>query len=550
MLNIINRQNVRWLIYNTKPHIVSLVVLTMFDTITALTGVFSTIIVKKVIDCASLHLEVRKLLLTFILITLFGMIVDAIFSVISVSVCEKYSFTLRQNLFDGILRSTMSEINRYHSGKLMTRLTSDINIVAGGITQIFTSFFVLAIKLAAAFATLYYFDSGMAVMVLCLAPVNVIIGYFIGKKIKVLQEKVVQSEENYRGFMQEAVSNLSVIKAFSNENIFSEKLDVLRHERLKWIVKKNNVNVVASFLMNGFYNFVYIIVFVIGIIRLRGSIISYGTFALFITIVNQIQDPVIGLSKLLPQGVAVWASIGRIVEIESITKERDGEMISLGDKVDVAVDNVYFGYNEKEVLKDTTFSIKSGEFAAVLGKSGVGKTTLVKTLLGFVQPNKGNVWYAGSNGKCKTVCKQIRGCISYVPQGNTLFSGKISDNVRIGNDKATDEEIISALKCACADDFLDSLDDGNEWDICLGEKGLGLSEGQAQRIAIARAIVKKAPFLILDEATSALDEKTEQRVLDNISRLNPRPACMVITHRKAALKFCNKIIKINPGSTV
>jgi ABC-type multidrug transport system fused ATPase/permease subunit len=266
--------------------------------------------------------------------------------------------------------------------------------------------------------------------------------------------------------------------------------------------------------------------------------------SVFLALINRVQAPIIGLSQQLPKVIAMFTSAERIIELSDLPEEKKLETNIDTTELGVYANGLTFGYDEKEtVLEDVSFRIKPRESTAVIGESGIGKTTLIRLILSFVEPNSGSISFFNNKNEEVPTSAGIRDHIAYVPQGNTLFSGTIKDNVLIGRTDATDDDIKDALRLASALDFVEELPEG--LNTRIGEKGLGLSEGQAQRIAIARAIVRKAPFMIFDEATSALDEGTEQKVINGLEQLSPRPACLIITHRKSILKYCTQELMIS-----
>ena len=264
--------------------------------------------------------------------------------------------------------------------------------------------------------------------------------------------------------------------------------------------------------------------------------------SVFLTLVNRVQAPVMGLAQQIPRVVSILASAGRIMELQELPLEEKEEEPLAVVQAGVDVSGLTFGYTQDNVLENVSLHIAPGEFVAVIGESGIGKTTLIRIIMSFMSNIQGSVTFYNEKGETQKANAATRNFIAYVPQGNTLFSGTVRENIRMGNLNATEEEMNEALKLAAAYDFVQELPKGI--DTVIGERGHGLSEGQAQRIAIARAFVKKAPFLILDEATSSLDEATEQEVIRGLQRLTPRPTCLVITHRKSILQYCDREIKI------
>ncbi|MGL5244543.1 MAG: ABC transporter ATP-binding protein, partial [Sarcina sp.] len=291
----------------------------------------------------------------------------------------------------------------------------------------------------------------------------------------------------------------------------------------------------------------YFIVFSLGAMNLAKGIGSFGTLTALLQLFSYIQGPFAGLAAQLPAVVSALAATERLMEIENISMEKfnNEEYHNILEKniPVVNIKDVNFSYkNDTPILENISLTIKPGEIVALVGPSGQGKTTLIKLILSFITAKKGEITLSYNN-RCVNLNSIHRSLIAYVPQGNTLFSGTIKDNIIYGNKYANEVEIEEATKIACAWEFINNLP--NKFDTVIGEKGLGLSEGQAQRIAIARAIIMKKPILILDEATSALDELTEMKVLQCIKNLKHKPTCIIITHRPSALEICNRILKLN-----
>lgn len=533
----------KWIHSHTKGYYGQIFLMTILESAIALIEILSAIAVKYVIDNATEGKDIMFSLGIVIGITIITLILSSVYSIVSVVISEKYSFSIRQKVYKGVLNTCCEDLGKYHSGEIMTRLTSDINIVASGVSELISMIVVLVVQLMAAFFTLLYFDQALALFTLIIAPITAVISVWLGKKLRFLQNKVQRSEEKYRSFMQESIANQLIVKAFCQQENFSDKLNELRNERLKWILKKNKMSVIANATMSAAYSFIYLVAFAWGTIKLSLGIISYGTLSVFLSLVNKVQDPLVDLAKEFPQIITVLASAGRIIEIENLNKEKYLESSLEPEKINIDIDDLSFGYTEELVLNKFNNKIKAGEFVAIIGESGIGKTTLIRLIMSYLNSYEGGIVFTDAKGNMVDANAGTREFISYVPQGNTLFSGSIEDNIRMGKQDATIEEIDEALRAACAYDFVYNLENGLE--TALGERGLGLSEGQAQRIAIARALIRKSPLLILDEATSALDEKTELKVLENIKDINPKPTCLLITHRRSALKFCNREMVIS-----
>ncbi|MBQ4529218.1 MAG: ABC transporter ATP-binding protein [Lachnospiraceae bacterium] len=533
----------KWLMRYSLPYMPQIILMLVINVICSAISAELSIVSKNIIDSATDGNFVLRAIIIYLILTLVSLGLSAAISVISIVLDEKFSFGIRKNLYQKIIESTWGDIKKYHTGDMMTRMTTDAGNISNGIIYTIPNIIRLVIELFIMFGILYYYEPSLAIMSLVIAPIAAVICFVLGRKLKKLQVKVLESEAAYRSFLQESVSNLLIVKAFGNEESSINKLVDLREERFYWVRKKANMGIISSSTMSLSFQIAYIVAFTLGALKVAEGSITYGTMALFLTMVGRIQSPIIQLAENVPKIVSIIASTGRVMELQNIKKENYEKSDIKEENIGVSVNNLTFGYSEQEtVLEDISLGIEPGEFVAIVGESGIGKTTLVRLMMSFLEGQKGDVTFFNKEGQTKLANAAARSFISYVPQGNTLFSGTIRENILMGNENASEAEIEEALKMAAAYEFVQELPKGA--DTVIGEKGYGISEGQAQRIAIARAIVKKAPFLILDEATSSLDAKTELEVLEGIKKLNPKPTCLLITHRKTVLDYCDREIKI------
>lgn len=535
-------QYAKWLMKYSKPYMGRIVLMMIFSIMATVVSLWMVNISKNIIDNATGGNKFLTLLIVYFCLMIAMQIVGIVSTLLSAVLNEKFSFGIRKQIYDKIIRSHWMDVKRFHTGDLMTRLTSDAGAIADGIIGTIPNIIILFIELLLVFITLFIYSPLLAIFALLVAPVAALVSFFLGKKLKKLQVKVQESESNYRSFLQESLANLLVVKSFANEDYSVDRLTTLREERFRWVFKKTKMSIASSTVMSMTFQLGYIVAFAYGAWQISTGQITYGTMSIFLTLVNRVQGPIIGLAQQIPRVVSVLASAGRVIELQNIpVEERLPEKIT-SDKIGVDIDHLTFGYTDEVVLDDVSLKIKPGEFVAVIGESGIGKTTLLRIVMSFMGNYTGKVDFFDENGMTDTANANTRRFISYVPQGNTLFSGTVRENIRMGKLDATDEEMWDALKLSAGYDFVKELPNGLY--TVIGERGHGISEGQAQRIAIARAFVRKAPLLILDEATSALDENTEKEVIKGLQQLEPRPTCIVVTHRKSILAYCDREIKI------
>ena len=535
----------RWLARLTKPYMPALFLLLLLGGSTALISVGQTLINKYIIDSATVGKPIALGVAGYVVAIAASLAVGAVQNIYSTLVNERFAFSIRARAYNKVLNACWKRISTFHSGDVVTRLSSDIDIVATGLVEIVPSVFTLLVSFVAAFITLAWFDIRIALFALVLAPISALISFFSARKVKRVQLKVQETESAYKSSIQESVENLVVVKAFEGQAAAGHRLDELRNERIHWLRKRQRINSMAWVALAGSFQIGYIVAFAYSTSQLSASLITYGTMTVFLSLVGQIQSPMVSLSRMVPRLISMLASSQRIIELEEIPAENTEPLDVAAGPISLEVDAVAFGYDGEPVLKGFDLTIESGQFVALMGSSGIGKTTLLRLIMAYYEPESGSIRLRDSEGGSFMATAGIRHHIAYVPQGNTLLSGTIADNLRIGKADATQQEMWDILRVVAAEEFVQQMPKGLE--TLLGERGHGLSEGQSQRLAIARALLKGAPLLILDEATSSLDEATELAVLRHLRQASPRPTCIIITHRRSVLPFCDRCIQIVDG---
>ncbi|MBP0964623.1 MAG: ABC transporter ATP-binding protein [Oscillospiraceae bacterium] len=460
------------------------------------------------------------------------------------NVRAKLEMNMRSDMLRELMQREYSAVGRIHSGELLNRMFSDVAIAADGLTVIVPSAVNSCTRIVCAAAVLLLLDKRFA-LILIVGGITV---FLLTKKfrgrIKRLHTDVQEKEGRVRSFLQETVGNLLVIKVFGAENKMLARSLVNESEHYDSRMKRRSISIAANTGLGFVFRAGYIFALIWGAVGIFSKHMSYGTLTAVLQLVNQIQSPFAGLSSLFPRYFGMIASAERIMELERLPEEKPAErQLSYSELQRISLDNVSFSYGESPVLKNVSLDIEKGELISLTGISGGGKSTLFLLLLGAYTQQSGSISFLSENGSC-SAGRETRSLFAYVPQGNILFSGTIAENIAFLKSDASKEEILSAAETACAREFIDDLPDG--LDTMVGENGFGLSEGQAQRIAIARAILSGAPILLLDEATSALDEAAEARLLKNIASLDGKTV-LIVTHRPAALKICSKHLLLKDG---
>lgn len=512
---------------------------------------FSKNIINSAVEDRSLEKVIHYGLMFLLVITC-----QLILNLISKSIAERCKGRLemifKKHLLQTIMKKDYSKITAIHSGELQNRMFNDVTVITDGFTTILPNIVFLVTKLVCAFVYLVVIDKIFAFVFLG-GGILIFLGtQAFRKPLKRLHKRVQETEGKTRSFIQEAITNLLVVKTFSVEEKISDKTDILQEENYSAKMKRRFFNIAANASLSTIFNIGYVFALVFGALRLIDGTFTYGTVTAMLQLVNQIQSPFAALSSIMPQYFALIASAERLMEIENIPDEvaNNDNDINVDDTYSalktIDFNNITFGYDRDIILKETSLTVNKGDFVAIMGISGIGKSTLLKLLLGVFKVEDGSInLNLGDYGI--PVDMHTRRLFSYVPQGNMLLSGTIRENLTFINENATDDEIQQAIQISCADQFIKDLPQG--LDTVIGEKGIGLSEGQLQRLAIARSLLSKSPVLLLDEATSALDEETEHRFLTNLKQLDDK-TCIIVSHKKAALDICNKHVQISNSKIV
>lgn len=559
-----NNSTLKWLWEITGFKKVYIAVLIFIQAVLGINSAIYAVLLKNIIDSAMAESfsDFKLYVLEIILLVAFNLILRAFVRFLEEYSRSTFENILKERLFSCLLKKNYASVTSIHSGEWINRLTNDTVVTSNAIVEIFPGIVGMTVKLFAALIMILKLEPRFAYILFPCGALLIFFTYVFRKKLKRLHKKIQEKDGNLRTFLQERLGSLIIVRTFSAEKQTEkdslEKMQEHKNARMKRNHFSNFCNIGFGMAINGMY--------ILGIIYCGYGIligtVSYGTLMAIAQLIAQIQSPFANITGYLPKFYAMTASAERLMESENFEDYHKKNIIEKSriqsfyknDFKGISFENVDFTYtppvrnnNSKKnmpvVLKNINIEIKKGEYIAFTGHSGCGKSTFLKLLMCLYPVDSGEKFLLTNNGKIRLTSEWCR-LFAYVPQGNQLMSGTIREIIAFSDKSRAffDKDIKNALKISCADEFIDNLENGV--DTFLGERGTGLSEGQMQRIAIARAVFSENPILLLDEATSALDEKTEKKVLSNLKNLTDKTV-IIVTHRPAALDICNKIVRFS-----
>lgn len=452
---------------------------------------------------------------------------------------------MQQRMLARLLRSEWRGREAMHSGDVINRLEQDVQNVVTFLTETLPSTLSTVAMFIGAFFYLLQMDVWLAIITIGILPIFILVSRFYVAQMRRYTRQVRQCDSEVQNILTETMQHRMLVKTMEADEQMLDRLGSTQTTLRGWVKKRTLFSVASNLFLNFGFSLGYLIAFLWGAIRLSRGTITFGAMTAFLQLVYRIQGPARELTRLAPAFVSVFTATERLMELEEVPEEEQGHPIPMPAPCGIRFDHVTFNYGaegQQPTMHDFSFDFKPGSCTAILGETGAGKTTLIRLLLALVRQQEGTIEiYSGSSNYGSQPLSPLHRCnFVYVPQGNTLLSGSLRDNLSLGNPDATDEEMREALKVACAD-FVDELPKGLDTE--FSEHGGGLSEGQAQRIAIARALLRPGSILLLDEATSALDTETERQLLSNLLS-NQQRTVIFVTHRTAVVAYCNQVLNM------
>jgi len=450
---------------------------------------------------------------------------------------------MQQQLLARLLRSEWRGREAMHSGDVINRLEQDVRQVVTFLTETLPSTVSTLAMFIGAFIYLLGMDVSLACITVGILPLFMIASRYYIAKMRSYSRRVRQLDSDVQSLLTETMQHRMLVKTMEADGQMLGRLGATQQTLREWVRRRTVFSVASNLFLNLGFSLGYLIAFLWGAFRLSAGTLTFGGMTAFLQLVNRIQNPARDLTRLAPAFVSVFTATERLMELEETPEEEQGEPIVVAAPCGVCFDHVVFSYDaevQSPILQDFSFDFKPGTCSAILGETGAGKTTMIRLLLALLKPQEGQIriYSKGTDGESLSPLHRIN--FVYVPQGNTLLSGTLRDNLLLGNPEATDEEMLNVLHTACAD-FVNDLPEG--LDTRFSELGGGLSEGQAQRITIARALLRKGSILLLDEATSALDTDTERQLLHNLLSEEHRTV-ICVTHRPAVIDYCDQVVRL------
>lgn len=580
-------KQIKWIYYYAKKYWMSMILYTLIGMVGTVISLVSSWISKDLVDIITGY-ETGRLVTTFCMmigINIGTSLMSQISNYVSSKISMKVDADVKADIFSKILITDWESLSNYHTGDLLTRWSSDVGTISSGILNFAPNLIIYIFRFIAAFAMVIYYDASFAIFAFISMPISLLLSRTLTKRMTNNNQRSAAMGAKMTGYNQEAFSNLQTIKAFDLVGLYISRLKEIQKEYIDMRLEFQRMSIGTTLLLNTIGLLVSYASYGWGIYRVWSGAISYGTMTMFLGLSGTLTGTINGLTSLIPTTIRLATSAGRLMDIVEMPREdySNDELVksfyenNKNQGISLKMSGVNYSYKTgTEVFAGASIEVNPHEIIALVGPSGEGKTTMLRLILSLMQTQNGTAYLAGeetltSHGastdnlfdenikeltseeilerfNAVSLTPSTRKLFSYVPQGNTMFSGTIAENMRNVKPEATDEEIIEALKGACAWEFVEKLSAGINSEI--KERGGGFSEGQAQRLSIARALLRDAPILLLDEATSALDVATERRVLRNIMQDEKPRTCIVTTHRPTVLSACTRVYAIRDKKCV
>jgi ABC-type multidrug transport system fused ATPase/permease subunit len=513
-------------------------------------AIFFVFVCKQLVDCAVAAFSgsgdlvtISKWFMFLLGIVLMRIAINAIKSYIQAKTEARLKNSLRRNLFDIMLRMQSDGSHRHHSGDIISRIQEDVRVVSSAFVSSIPNFIGTCLQFSAATAFLIWLDFRLALAVVVILPVGLGLGKFITSRIKKLTLDIRESDSKVQSHVQESIQHLTLLQSMEYAGTSSTELDGLQDTLYNGEIRRTRFSVISRIFISLAFQTGYIVAFMWGVLGISHGTVTYGMMTAFLQLVGQIQRPLLEMSTQIPSIIHSAASVERIMEIEALPQEPEVAPVVIKSPAGIRLSDVTFAYpgSSRKIFEKFSFDFTPGSRTSVVGPTGVGKSTLIRLLLALLKPDSGRICVYSADDSAAEVSPATRCNLVYVPQGNSLFSGTVRDNLLMGNPDATEQQMTHALHTAAAD-FVFDLKNG--LDTHCSEGGAGLSEGQAQRIAIARALLRPGSILLLDEFSSALDAETENELMDRLTRSLPDHTMIFITHRERIIDYCTATLRL------
>ena len=547
------KRELLWLLTHVRQYRKQIFIIGILGLVGTVMGLGSSVASKYLIDAVTGYgseFLVRSAIVMGLMM-LGGLVFQGISNRVSAKIHILVRNEMQHNTYTRILRAGWEALEPYRSGDLLNRLNADVGTVSDGVINMLPAFVTSLTKFLGAFCIILYYDPVMAVIALLGVPVMLPLSRILMRKMRHHNLEMKELSGEVMSFQEDSFRNLTSIKAFSLTNRFESAMQNLQGSYQNAYLSYNAFHISSSSFLSLVGMLVTASCFAWGVYQLWNGSITYGSMTLFLQLASTLRGSFSALVSLAQQIISMTTSAGRIIAVEELPEETMTvpEGLDREDALDIVLHQVSFRYQDGDILLEPfNLTARHGDIVALIGPSGEGKTTLLRLLLGLVEPTEGTIRLVGNTGKKYPISAGTRNAFAYVPQGNSVFSGTIAENLRLVAPEATDRQLRHVLKIACAWDFVKQFPDGLEHR--LGSGGRCISEGQAQRLAIARALLRNAPILLLDEATSGLDVATEQQLLKNLRQCGMLHTCILVTHRPESARFCSRTYEIHRKQVV